>query len=240
MPSVFSLAEPCVIRFEDGCSHSVSWTGRCWNLLMKLRTAGIQVDSHQCWRAADVTMHPTCKVRTLPASLKEELYARQGSCTAAIALSMVKLLYSLPCCCSTKTMTLTNKKLGSHIAMELDMAAIGAHAHTLVATAPSLGLLLEVKFYISEGRWREVQPSEGSWRNTKATAKIYDRMRLFSHPANSVVGKSIAFSMYMFSTMPYFSSFVFDYEVFLFNRLVTIIEQLGNPIDQHKRRPEKH
>ena len=189
-----------------GRGDSVSWTGRCWNLLMKLRTAGIQVDSHQCWRAAEVTMHPTCKVRTLPASFKEELFARQGSCTAAIDLSMVQLryfnlllardvsfivlsipqvreillghsdivysLYSLPCCCSTKTMTLTNKKLGTRIAMELDMAEIGAH--TLVTTAPSLGLLLEGKFYISEGTWREVQPSEGSWRNTKATTKIYD------------------------------------------------------------------
>ena len=80
-------------------------------------------------------------------------------------------------------MTLSNEKLLPRIAVELDMAEVGAH--TLVATAPSLGLLLEGKYYICEGKSKEVQTSDGLWRNSKATAKIHERMRLFSHPANS-------------------------------------------------------
>ena len=105
-------------------------------------------------------------------------------------------------------MTFTNVKFGTHIAMELDLAAVGTH--TLVGTAPSLGLILEGGVYLSEGRWKEVQPEEDVWRNTKATTKIRDRMRLFGHPATSVVGKSIAFSMYIYiyiSILPYFSSY---------------------------------
>ena len=43
-------------------------------------------------------------------------------------------------------MTLSNAKLQPRIAVELDMAEVGAH--TLVATAPSLGLLLEGKYFI--------------------------------------------------------------------------------------------
>ena len=102
-------------------------------------------------------------------------------------------------------MTLSNDKILPRIAVELDMAGVGAH--TLVATAPSLGLLLEGKYYICEGKVKEAGATDGLWRNTKATAKIHERMRLFSHPANSVVSKSIAFSMYIFSTTPYFSSY---------------------------------
>ena len=88
-------------------------------------------------------------------------------------------------------MTLANDKLLPRVAVELDMAEVGAH--TLVATAPSLGLLLEGKYYISEGKVKETKASDGVWRNSKATAKIRERMRLFGHPANSVVSKSIAF-----------------------------------------------
>ena len=102
-------------------------------------------------------------------------------------------------------MTLSNDKLLPRVAVELDMAGVGAH--TLVATAPSLGLLLEGKYYISEGKVKETIASDGVWRNSKATTKIRERMRLFGHPANSVVSKSIAFSMYIFSTTPYFSSY---------------------------------
>ena len=53
-------------------------------------------------------------------------------------------LYSSTCGCSTKTMTLANDKLLPRVAVELDRAGVGAH--TLVATAPSLGLMWESKF----------------------------------------------------------------------------------------------
>ena len=46
-----------------------------------------------------------------------------------------------------------------------------------------------------------------AWGNTKETTKIADTIRIFHNPANSVITKSIAFSMYIFSTMPYFSSY---------------------------------
>ena len=221
-----------------GRGHSVGWVDSCWQLLMKLKTAGIQIDSHRCWRAVEVLMHP-CKISVMTAALKRDVLDLKGCCTAAIALSQIKLrrynillardehyvvltipqvrqvllgqtdlvfpLYSSTCGCSTKTMTLSNDKILPRIAVELDMAGVGAH--TLVATAPSLGLLLEGKYYICEGKVKEAGATDGLWRNTKATAKIHERMRLFSHPANSVVSKSIAFSMYIFSTTPYFSSY---------------------------------
>ena len=221
-----------------GRGHSVDWVNTCWQMLMRLKTAGIQVDSHCCWRAVEVLMHP-CKISVLPPSLKQDVLSLRGCCTAAVALSQVKLrrhnvllardeqyivltiaqvrqillghsdavfpLYSNTCRCSTKTMTLANDKLLPRVAVELDMAEVGAH--TLVATAPSLGLLLEGKYHLSEGKIKETKVDDGVWRNAKATAKIRERMRLFSHPANSVVSKSIAFSMYIFSTTPYFSSY---------------------------------
>ena len=74
-----------------GRGDTVSWANSCWNLLMKLKTAGIQVDSHHCWRAVEVLMHPTCKVTSMTAALKKELLARTGFCTADFALSQIRV-----------------------------------------------------------------------------------------------------------------------------------------------------
>ena len=79
--------------------------------------------------------------------------------------------------------------------------------HMVVGDAPSLGLKLQGKFALHEGEWRRTDFQYTAWGNTKATTKIVDRMRIFHNHANSVITKSSAFSMYIFSTMPCFSSY---------------------------------
>ena len=73
-----------------GRGQSVGWVDTCWQLLMRLKTAGIQIDSHCCWRAVEVLMHP-CGISVMPPALKKDILALRGCCTAAIALSQVKL-----------------------------------------------------------------------------------------------------------------------------------------------------
>ena len=79
-------------------------------------------------------------------------------------------LYTCACTCSTKTISLSNFRFGPHIAMELDVADIGAHA--LVGTAPLLGLYLEGLHFLKEGKWKNEQAEKGAWRNSKATYKF--------------------------------------------------------------------
>ena len=74
-----------------GRGDSIGWANFCWCLQMRLKTAGIQVDSHHCWRAVEVLMHPSCKVTTMTTALKKDILSHQGCCTAAIALSQIRL-----------------------------------------------------------------------------------------------------------------------------------------------------
>ena len=55
-----------------GRGHSISWIDACWQLVMKLKTAGIQVDSHHCWRAVEVLRHP-CKLTAMTPALKKDI-----------------------------------------------------------------------------------------------------------------------------------------------------------------------
>ena len=78
----------------------------------------------------------------------------------------------------------------------LDTAGIGTHL--IVGSAPSLGLSLGGKYTLTEALWKQVGTTREALDNGKAMVKIQDRMRLFHHPANSVISKAIAFSMYIF------------------------------------------
>ena len=114
-------------------------------------------------------------------------------------------LYSVTCKCSTKTATLSNCPMKAAHMCSLDRANIGAHIHTGIT--PALGLQLEGQYALNNGQWQQVAAPQDALSNVKATVKIHDRMRLFNHPANSVITKSLAFSMYIFSTVPYYASY---------------------------------
>ena len=74
-----------------GRGDSIGWATSCWRLLMRLKTAGIQVDSHHCWRAVEVLMHPSSKVLSMTTALRKDILSHHGCCTAAIALSQIRL-----------------------------------------------------------------------------------------------------------------------------------------------------
>lgn len=208
-------------------------------MLMSLHSAGIVIEQHQCWRAADVRMHPTDGVTDVPIHLQSAMQSLPGHHTAreailahcsyqhsllisrdtkcivitpAAARSIIQgqsnvlfPLYSLQCNCNTKTALLTNCTWQEPLACALDTAQIGAHL--ICDTTPALGLQLTGFYHLQAGLWRKVQSNVTALSNVKAVHKIRDRMKLFHHPANSVISKSIAYSMYIFSTVPYYASY---------------------------------
>ena len=222
-----------------GDAANPSWCSKAWSMLMSLHSAGIVIEQHHCWRAADVRMHPTDGIIDVPVHLQSALQARPGYHTAreailahcsyqhsllvcrdtkcivvtpAEARSLIHgqsnalfPLYSLQCTCNTKTALLTNCTWQEPLACALDTAQVGAHL--LCDTTPALGLQLTGFYHLQSGSWRKVQSNVTALSNVKAMHKIRDRMKLFHHPANSVISKSIAFSMYIFSTVPYYASY---------------------------------
>ena len=48
--------------FDDitlaGDGMSLHWCTQAWKILMALQTAGIVIEHHSCWRAAEVRMQP--------------------------------------------------------------------------------------------------------------------------------------------------------------------------------------
>ena len=91
-----------------GDAANPSWCAKAWSTLMSLHSAGIVIEQHNCWRAAEVRMHPTDRVIDLPLALKPALHALPGYHTAREAiLTHCSYQHSLLICRDTKCIVVT-------------------------------------------------------------------------------------------------------------------------------------
>ena len=69
-----------------GDAVNPSWCAKAWSTLMALHSAGIVIEHHSCWRAAEVRMHPTDQVIDIPVTLQSIIHTLPGYHTARDAI----------------------------------------------------------------------------------------------------------------------------------------------------------
>ena len=72
-----------------GDGTDLNWCTQAWTILMALKTAGIVIEHHSCWKAAEVRMHPVSLSTTLSSTLRDALEQIPACHTAIEAIIQV-------------------------------------------------------------------------------------------------------------------------------------------------------
>ena len=192
----------------------MQWLSDAWNICTRLRSAGIQIDEHHCWKGH--------------ATLRQALVHRAGYGTTTIVcraylfvcltpadvdivlagghVATIDPLFLTQCSCSNKCSVLVNHPASQSTLNALECSNWGAHLIEGKSTA--LGLLLYGKFSRSPQGWTLVEELTGTQAiNPKAMSKANHRLALFATPAHSVVQRSLANNCFILSLNVYQSTY---------------------------------
>ena len=215
----------------------MQWLTDAWYVCARLRSAGIQIDEHHCWKTSGIHMHGASSglidqhpslAWTRQLQGYATLIARAGSATTTIICranlfqcltphDVDRLLAGEPVA-TMEPLFLTqcscsNKCsiLVNHPASQATLNAIERAnwgVHLIEGKTTALGLLLYGKFSRSQQGWEPVEELCGTQAlNPKAMLKANHRLALFSTPAHSVVQRSLANNCFILSLNIYQSTY---------------------------------
>ena len=148
----------------------MQWLTDAWNVCARLRSAGIQIDEHHCWKASGVHMNGACSglldqypfLEWTQTTLRQALTPRAGCSTTTIVcranlficltpaevdmllsgvhIAAIDPLFLTQCSCSNKCSVLVNHPASQGTLNALERSNWGAHLIEGKSTA--LGLLL--------------------------------------------------------------------------------------------------
>ena len=149
----------------EDTTAGMQWLTDAWDVCSRLRSAGIQIDKHHCWKASGVHMNGACTVlidenslldwtQTLHghATLRQALTCRAGCSTTTIVCRsnlficltptevdmLLSPLFLTQCNCSNKCSVLVNHPAS--------LSTLNWGAHLIEGQSTALGLLLYGKF----------------------------------------------------------------------------------------------